>query len=52
MVAEECPVILGLHRITVGLYQPWIKNSKYDEFAFNRAKYLRIDLETKKQYRK
>lgn len=52
MVAEDCPVILGLHRISVGLHQPWVKNSKYDEFAFNRAKYLRIDLETKKQYRK
>ncbi|MGZ3695754.1 MAG: ABC transporter substrate-binding protein [Bdellovibrionota bacterium] len=52
MVAEDSPVILGLHRIGTGLRQPWVQNSKYDEFAFNRAKYLRIDLETKKKYGK
>ncbi|MGE3260180.1 MAG: ABC transporter substrate-binding protein [Bacteriovoracia bacterium] len=52
MVAEDCPVILGLHRLVVSLRQPWILNSKYDEFAYNRAKYLRVDLETKKKYGK
>lgn len=52
MLAEDCPVIFGLHRIGVGLRQGWIKNSKYDEFAFNRAKYLRVDVEAKKKYGK
>ena len=52
MVAEDTPVILGLHRIGTGLRQGWIRNAKYDEFAFNRSKYLRIDLEAKKQLKK
>ena len=52
MVAEDTPVIFGVHRIAVTLRQPWIRNAKYDEFAFNRAKYLRIDLEEKKKYGK
>src|SRR5690606_28598878 len=34
MVAEDCPVILGVHRINVSPRHPWIKNGKYDEFAF------------------
>jgi ABC-type transport system substrate-binding protein len=50
MIAEDAPVVLGAHRIGVLLRQAWLKNDKYDEFAFNRAKYLRIDLEAKKKY--
>jgi ABC-type oligopeptide transport system substrate-binding subunit len=49
MVAEECPVILGLHRIVIALRQPWIKNGLYDEFVYPRAKYLRVDMEAKKK---
>ena len=49
MVAEDCPVVLGVHRAALTLRYPWLKNLKYDEFAFNRAKYLRIDLEAKKK---
>jgi oligopeptide transport system substrate-binding protein len=52
MVAEDCPVVMGLHRIAVGLRHPWIKNAKFDEFAFNRAKYLKVDLEAKKKHGK
>lgn len=52
MVAEDAPVIMGLHRLVVSLRQPWIRNSKYDEFVTNRAKYLRVDAEVKKQYQK
>lgn len=52
MVAEDAPVVMGAHRIAVTLRHPWIKNSKYDEFSFNRAKYLRIDLDVKKKYGK
>jgi hypothetical protein len=50
MIAEDCPVILGVHRITVQLRQNWIKNSMYDEFTYPRAKYIRIDLEAKKKF--
>jgi ABC-type transport system substrate-binding protein len=49
MVAEDCPVIMGVHRIAVALRQGWIKNSMYDEFPFARAKYIRIDLDAKKK---
>lgn len=52
MIGEDTPVVMGLHRIAVGLRHPWIKNAKYDEFAFNRAKYLRVDLEAKEKYGK
>jgi len=52
MIAEDAPVIMGLHRIAVGLRHPWIKNAKHDEFSMNRAKYLRIDLDVKKKYGK
>jgi oligopeptide transport system substrate-binding protein len=49
MVAEDCPVILGVHRMAIAVRQPWIKNGMYDEFPYPRAKYIRIDLETKKK---
>lgn len=52
MVAEDTPVVMGLHRIAVQLTQPWLRNERIDEFAFNRAKYLRIDLDVKKKYGK
>jgi oligopeptide transport system substrate-binding protein len=52
MVAEDCPVIFGVHRISIALRQGWIKNDLLDEFSFNRTKYLRVDLEAKKKYGK
>ncbi len=52
MVAEDAPVVMGLHRISVTLRHPWIKNDRYDEFSFNRSKYLKIDQEAKKKYGK
>ncbi len=52
MIAEDTPVVMGVHRIGVILQQPWLKNFKYDEFSFNRSKYLKIDLEAKKKYEK
>jgi len=48
MVAEDVPVVLGVHRMAPWLTQPWIKNFKPTSFHTNRAKYLRIDLEVKK----
>jgi len=52
MVAEDSPVIFGVHRITIALRQGWIRNDLLDEFSFNRTKYLRVDLEAKKKYKK
>ncbi len=48
MVAEDCPVVFGVHRVAVALRQPWVKNSKYQEFMINSSKYIRIDIEAKK----
>ncbi len=49
MVAEDCPVILGVHRIIIALRQGWIKNDLVDEFPYPRAKYISIDAEAKKK---
>ncbi|MGZ6465070.1 MAG: ABC transporter substrate-binding protein, partial [Bdellovibrionota bacterium] len=50
MISEDCPVILGAHRIGVDLRHPWIKNQMVDEFPYPRSKFIRIDLEAKKKY--
>jgi ABC-type oligopeptide transport system substrate-binding subunit len=50
MVAEDCPVILGVNRIAVNLRQGWIRNSVVDEFTYPRAKYLKIDPDARKRY--
>jgi oligopeptide transport system substrate-binding protein len=50
IIAEDCPVVLGVHRLSVALRQGWLKNDAYDDnLAFPRAKFLRIDLEAKKK---
>jgi hypothetical protein len=51
MLVEDCPIVLGVHRIAVGLIHPWFKNYKYSEFHINQAKYYRVDKAIKKQYR-
>ncbi len=52
MVAEDCPVIFGVHRIAINLRQGWIRNDLLDEFPFPRTKYMKIDLEAKKKFKK
>lgn len=51
MIAEDCPVIFGVHRLVVALRHDWVKNSLYDEFPFPRSKYIRIDTEAKKAFK-
>ncbi len=51
MLAEDCPVIFGVHRLVVALRHSWVKDSMYDEFPFPRAKYIRIDTEAKKAFK-
>jgi oligopeptide transport system substrate-binding protein len=52
MLAEDCPVILGVHRLALSLRHPWVSNYKVQEFPINTAKYIRIDLDVKKQFKK
>lgn len=50
MISEDCPVVLGVHRLAVDLRQGWVRNDAYDDnLAFPRPKFLRIDLEAKKK---
>lgn len=49
MIADDVPVVLGVHRLSLGLTQPWLKNYKYAEFPLNIAKYLRVDSGEKKK---
>jgi len=50
MIAEDTPVIFGVHRLVVALRHSWMHNDLYDEFPFPRAKYIRIDTEAKKKF--
>ena len=43
MLVEDCPWIFGVHRLSYGLSQKWLKNYKYHEFEHNRVKYFSID---------
>ena len=47
MVADEVPVVLGVHRLNLGLTQPWLANYKFSEFPLNIAKYLDVKLDVK-----
>jgi hypothetical protein len=48
ILVEDCPWIFNAHRLGFTLYQPWLKNARFHEFATDRAKYYRIDLSRKK----
>jgi ABC-type transport system substrate-binding protein len=47
IVAEDVPVVFGVHRVNLGLTQPWLGNYKYGEFPLNEAKYLDVRLDVK-----
>lgn len=48
-IAEDVPVILGVHRLVIYVRHKWVLNDLHDEFPFSRDKYLRLDAETKKK---
>jgi len=52
IVAEDAPVIFGVHRLVVALRHSWMHNDVYDEFPYARDKYIRIDTEAKKKFGK
>ncbi|MBY0471009.1 hypothetical protein K2X30_07545 [bacterium] len=43
IVLEDCPWVFGVHKIADNLVQPWLKNFKFHDFDFGKAKYYRID---------
>ena len=49
MVAEEVPVIFGVHRTSFVLKHSWMKNYKFSTFSHGHAKYYDIDLKQKKK---
>lgn len=49
MVAEDVPWIFGVHRMTFTMTQSWLKNFKNIEFDAGQEKYLRVDLDKKKE---
>ena len=48
-VAEEVPILLGVHRTTFVLKHSWLKNYKYSSFNSGNEKYYDIDLKKKKE---
>lgn len=46
---RDLPWVVGAHRITVTLVQPWSKNFKAGYMGSSYAKFLGVDLEKKKQ---
>lgn len=48
ILAEDCPWIFNVHRISFGLTQPWMRNYKRHGFEHNSAKYYRIDFTLRK----
>ncbi|MBL6990764.1 MAG: ABC transporter substrate-binding protein [Bacteriovoracaceae bacterium] len=48
MIAEEMPVIWGLHRQDYVLYQGWLKNYIRSDFETGQVQYLNMDIEKKK----
>lgn len=48
-VAENTPLLLGVHRTSFVLKHSWLKNYKFSTFSHGNAKYYDIDLAKKKK---
>ncbi len=48
-LANEVPLMLGVHRTSYVLKQSWLKNYKFSTFSHGNAKYFDIDLDVKKE---
>jgi oligopeptide transport system substrate-binding protein len=48
-IAEKVPWILGVHRKSFVTVHGWLKNYKYSVFSHGNAKYINVDLNSKKQ---
>ena len=48
-LAEQVPLLVGVHRTSYVLKHSWLKNYKFSSFEHGNAKYYDIDLDVKKQ---
>lgn len=48
-LAEEVPLILGVHRTSFVLKHSWLKNYKFSTFNHGHAKYYDVDMQKKKE---
>ena len=48
-VAEEVPLLLGVHRTSFVLKHSWLKNYKFSTFNHGHAKYYDVDMKKKKE---
>jgi len=52
IVLEDAVWILTYQRMTYALVQPWLKNYKVHSFPYGMSKYLRIDPQIQKEWKK
>ena len=51
MILDDCPSVFINHRVSTVLRQSWFKNYKPHVYSYNTAKYWRIDVEKKVEYK-
>ena len=52
MLRRDAPWVFDLHRLEYGLYHEWCHNAYPHSLAYNSEKYVRIDVATRREYRK
>jgi len=52
IVIEDCPWIFMHHPMAYGLHHQWLKNYKPHDFPYGMTKYVRIDSEARRQWKK
>ena len=48
-VAEQVPLMLGVHRTSYVLKHAWLKNYKFSTFSHGNSRYYDVDLQKKKE---
>ena len=49
MIAEDVPVVFGMHRSSYVLTQGWLQNYNITDLTIGNAKYWGVDLALKEQ---
>jgi ABC-type transport system substrate-binding protein len=52
IVVEDCPWIFTSNPLAYGLHHEWIRNYKYHDFPYGMAKYYKIDVEARDEWKK
>jgi ABC-type transport system substrate-binding protein len=52
IVIEDSPAVFINHRVAYVLYHDWVLNYKPHVFQYGLAKYRRVDMEKRKEYKK